>query len=151
MLRCGFVAALSASIAVAAGGDDSVRFSKGDLPLILTVPHDGTVVPHDVPARKPENLARDKVNRDVGTAPLAERIAKRLEEQLGKRPYLVIERIERKYLDVNRSEQDALQSPAMQPAYRAYHQQIAAYVAEIRDRFPSGALLIDVHGESKSR
>ena len=133
----------------AESGAESLRASKGELPLILTVPHDGTVAPAGVPVRVAENPARDVVTRDTGTAPLAERIARRLEERLGKRPYLVIARVERKFLDVNRPEKDALQSAAMLPAYRAYHAQVAAYVAEVRSRFPSGALLIDVHGQSE--
>jgi N-formylglutamate amidohydrolase len=36
----------------------------------------------------------------------------------------------------------------MRPAYRAYHDQVAAYVAQLRSGFPSGSLLIDMHGQS---
>ena len=54
----------------------------------------------------------------------------------------------RKYLDANRSQQDAMQSPHALPAYRAYHDQIAAFIAEAKRRFPAGALLVDVHGQA---
>ena len=43
---------------------------------------------------------------------------------------------------------DAVESVGLLPAYRAYHKQVAAYVAELRARFPGGALLIDVHGQA---
>ena len=86
--------------------------------------------------------------RDTGTRDLAERVASRLEERLGKRPYVVIAKFSRKYLDANRPEQEAMESQDALPAYRAYHDQIAAFVAEVKGQFPSGALLVDVHGQS---
>jgi N-formylglutamate amidohydrolase len=34
------------------------------------------------------------------------------------------------------------------PAYRAYHDQISAYISELKAKFPNGSLLLDVHGQS---
>jgi N-formylglutamate amidohydrolase len=34
------------------------------------------------------------------------------------------------------------------PAFKAYHEQIAAYISEVKAKFPAGALLVDVHGQS---
>lgn len=94
-----------------------VLASPGTLPLILTVPHDGDDYLGLIPAR-----SKGEVVRDAGTRELAERVAAALEQRLGKRPYLVVARFSRKYLDANRAEQEAMES--------------------------AGALLIDVHGQA---
>lgn len=137
-----FVAALpNASHAYDATG--MVVASQGTLPLILTVPHDGVESLDLVPVR-----TKGTVARDAGTRELTERIAAHLEKRIGQRPYIVIARFSRKYLDANRTEQDAMESPDALPAYRAYHDQIARFVADVKSRFPAGSLLIDVHGQS---
>lgn len=115
----------------------------GMLPLLLTVSHDGADFLGLFPHR-----TKGVTVRDVGTRELAERVADHLEKQTGRRPYLVIAKVSRRQMDVNRAEGDAVESAGLLPAYRAYHEQVATYVAELRARFPSGALLIDVHGQS---
>lgn len=120
-----------------------VESSKGDLPLILTVPHDGGEFLGLIPVR-----TKGAVVRDAGTRDLAERVASLLEERLGKRPYVVIAKFSRKYLDANSAEQDAMESQDALPAYRAYHDQVSTFVAEIKSKFPAGALLVDIHGQS---
>lgn len=122
----------------------TVVSSKGTLPLILTVPHDGGEFLGLMQQRK-----KGVVLRDSGTRELAERTASMLESKSGKRPYLVIARFSRKYLDANRSEEEAMESKDALPAYRAYHDQIAAYISEVKAKFPDGSLLVDVHGQSE--
>ena len=131
--------------AVAHAYDASAVFDAkaGSLPLLLTVPHDGAEFLGLFPHR-----TKGVTVRDVGTRELAERVADHLEKQTGRRPYLVIARVSRRQMDLNRAEVDAVESAGLLPAYRAYHEQVAAYVAELRARFPAGALLIDVHGQS---
>lgn len=121
-----------------------VAASRGTLPLILTVPHDGGEYLGQMPARTGGVLVRDS-----GTATLAEHVAAALETRLGQRPYLVLARFSRKYLDANRIEAEALETPAALPAYQAYHGRIASYLGELRTRFPGGALLLDVHGQGR--
>lgn len=122
--------------------------TEGALPLLLTVPHDGDVLLGSTALRTPGNRPQDKVTRDFGTRKLAEQIAEQLNARLGRRPYLVIARVSRNYLDVNRVQQDAMRSPDALPAYLAYHDRIAGYVDALRQQFPAGALLVDIHGQS---
>ena len=70
---------------------------------------------------------------------------------LGAEPYLVAARFSRRYIDANRAEADAIESADLQPVYRAYHKHIAAYILEIRQKFPGGALLLDIHGQGEDR
>jgi N-formylglutamate amidohydrolase len=118
--------------------------SAGSMPLILTVPHDGGDSIGWVGVRTQGTNVRDVDTRD-----LAEEVAEVIQKKTGKRPYLVIAKISRKYIDVNRPEEDAIESPDAAPAYRAYHAKVAAYVAEVSAKYPKGALLIDVHGQSE--
>lgn len=120
-----------------------VDVSQGTLPLILTVPHDGGEFLGLLPVRTKGALVRD-----AGTRDLAERVASLLESRTGKRPYTVIAKFSRKYLDANRSEHDAMESQDALPAYRAYHHQISSFISEVKAKFPGGALLVDVHGQS---
>lgn len=115
---------------------------RGDLPLILTVPHDGEKHVGFVAARSTGTSLRD-----AGTRELAERTARLIEQRTGRRPYLVVAEFSRKFVDANRPEHEAIDSQDALPAYRAYHDQVATFIAEIKSRFPAGALLIDVHGQ----
>lgn len=117
--------------------------SRATLPLILSVPYDGGEPSGLLPVRK-----KRAVVRDAGTRDIAERVASILEARTDKRPYPVIALFSRKYLNANRSEQDAMESEDALPAYKACHEQIAAYISEVKATFPAGALLVDVHGQS---
>jgi N-formylglutamate amidohydrolase len=122
-----------------------VSATPGTLPLLLTVPHDGGQSLGAVPPR-----TRGTVLRDAGTADLAERVAGALHGRTGARPFLVVARFSRKFLDANRTEAEAMESDLALPAYLAYHGRIAAYVAELKAMHPQGALMVDVHGQSQA-
>jgi N-formylglutamate amidohydrolase len=139
------IASIAAALPAAAAADNPlVISSEGSLPLLLTVPHDGDEPIGSVPAR-----TAGATVRDLGTRPLAEKVASLLEQRLKARPRLVIARFSRKYLDANRAEQDAMQSVEALPTYLAYHAEVARHVAELRAAFPQGALLLDIHGQSE--
>lgn len=145
MHRRSLVLASVASVlpSIAAAENPLVISSEGLLPLLLTVPHDGDEPIGSVPVRTTGAMVRD-----LGTRPLAEKVASLLERQLSARPRMVIAKFSRKYLDANRAEQDAMQSAEALPVYQAYHSEIARHVAELRAAFPQGALLLDIHGQS---
>jgi N-formylglutamate amidohydrolase len=139
------LASLAAALPGKATADSPlVISSEGSLPLLLTVPHDGDEPIGSVPAR-----TAGATVRDLGTRPLAEKVASLLEQKFKARPRLVIARFNRKYLDANRAEQDAMQSVEALPTYLAYHAEVARHVAELRAAFPQGALLLDIHGQSE--
>jgi N-formylglutamate amidohydrolase len=138
------IASIAAALPATAADNPLVISSEGSLPLLLTVPHDGDEPIGSVPAR-----TAGATVRDLGTRPLAEKVASLLEQRLKARPRLVIARFSRKYLDANRAEQDAMQSVEALPTYLAYHAEVARHVAELRAAFPQGALLLDIHGQSE--
>lgn len=140
----GLLCTLASLSARAYDPDDTFVAVAGNMPLILTVPHDGGDSIGWVGVRTQGTNVRD-----VGTRDLAEEVADLIQKKSGRRPYLVIAKISRKFIDVNRAEPEAIESPDAAPAYRAYHARVAAYVAEVSEKFPKGALLVDVHGQSE--
>jgi N-formylglutamate amidohydrolase len=61
----------------------------------------------------------------------------------------VIAYFHRRYIDANRPEAEAYEHPDGRPPYLAYHQSIREFVRETRERYPEGALLLDIHGQSE--
>ena len=140
-LIAGSLAALLAFAAHAASHDLVVARS-GALPIILTAPHGGTSPVGAVKEREAGTKSRDAYTLEV-----TEALEKRIAQRLGAAPYIVAARFSRKYIDANRASYEAYEDPAARPAYDAYHQHIREYLAEIRTRFPRGALLLDIHGQ----
>jgi N-formylglutamate amidohydrolase len=116
----------------------------GDLPILITVPHGGT---EPIPGVAPRQ--RGVVRADGGTLDVAQALTDRLERELGARPYLVAARFHRRFADANRAEPQAIESAAARTSYAQYHARIGDFVAQLRARFPNGALLIDLHGQNE--
>lgn len=134
--------ALSVTATARAAGADLVEAHPGNLPLILTAPHDGDRQPDFAPRRGTGTTVRD-----LHTAELALNVARRIQELTGAAPYVVIARFARQYADANRDPDEAVETEQARPAYAAYHAQITSWVEEVRARFPQAALLVDVHGQ----
>ena len=66
-------------------------------------PHGGRKPVPDVPERLGKGLTNFQTVLDANTAELVDVFATELEEQLHGKPWLVVARFERKYLDANRS------------------------------------------------
>jgi N-formylglutamate amidohydrolase len=133
-----------AGSAFAAEPESLIVARAGDLPILLTAPHGGLKEVPGVPLRRSGIRGTD-----TNTMELAEAVSAHLERSLGARPYLVAAQFSRKYIDANRAIGEALESPAAQPAYMAYHDQIRAYLAHMKQRSSHGVVLIDVHGQSE--
>lgn len=121
--------------------------AAGGLPIILTAPHGGRAALPGVAERQGAGAARFNAKIDTNTDLLTEKLADALEQRLGKRPYVVIARFHRKYLDANRRPEDAFESPAATATYEAYHAAIAAACQEVTARWGRGVVL-DIHGQA---
>lgn len=142
-LLCFLLIHAIAGIAWAAGQDSAIIARAGSLPILLTAPHGGW---ESVPGVTPRS--RGTTLTDTHTIELMEALAKHLESNLGAKPYVVAARFSRKFIDANRPEGEAFDLPEAKPAYEAYHNQIRLFISQIKERFPRGALLLDIHGQS---
>jgi N-formylglutamate amidohydrolase len=142
LLASASLAALGLAARDAAAAPGAVEVRRGDLPLLLTVPHDGGESIPGVPPR------RNGVSvRDAETLPLARAVAHDVIVALGARPYFVAACFSRRHVDANRAPAQAYEVPAAASFYEAYHGAVREAVADLRARFPRGALLLDVHGQ----
>lgn len=139
-----FLAVLTATVDLqAADISDLIVIKAGNLPIVLTAPHGGQ---NEVPGAGTRTSG--VVSRDAHTLELTEALAKKLKDILGAEPYVVAAKFHRKYIDANRAETAAFEDANARPVYLAYHRQIREYVDEVRQKYPSGALFLDIHGQS---
>jgi N-formylglutamate amidohydrolase len=127
-----------------------VTFTRGTLPIILTAPHDGMETVPGTPPRTGVGTGvapnRFVIVRDVNTGALTEAIGAAMERELGGRPYVVIARFHRRFIDANRPPADGFEHPGAKPHYDAFHGAIDAASDEIRRTWGRG-LLLDIHGQ----
>lgn len=133
---------------------DFVSVQRGDIPIILSAPHGGVESLPGVPERKGEGLEKGArgffAGRDTNTELLADALAKALEKRVGKKPYFVVARFHRKFIDANRPPEIAVEHPRAREVYDHYRGTLAKYCDEVRERFGHG-LLLDLHGQGASR
>jgi N-formylglutamate amidohydrolase len=118
----------------------------GMLPIILSAPHGGRQAIPGVPVRSGVGVVQFATGRDNNTDELAETIARRLEQKLNAKPFLIVARFERRYLDANRPSESAYESMEAKPYYDGYH----GALREARDRVSrewGRGLLLDIHGQ----
>jgi N-formylglutamate amidohydrolase len=123
-----------------------VSITSGQLPIIVSAPHGGKEAIAGVSQRQGTGVERFNVGRDTRTDDLAELVALELEKQLHAKPFGVIARFERKYLDVNRSSDAAFESGEVKRHYETYHAALRDFTQRVKAQWGSG-LLLDIHGE----
>ena len=118
----------------------------GMLPIILSAPHGGRQSIPGVPLRSGAGVVQFATGRDNNTDELAETIAQRLEQKLDAKPFLIVARFERKYLDANRPSESAYESAAAKPYYDSYHGALREAHDRVSGEWGRG-LLLDIHGQ----
>jgi hypothetical protein len=139
-----------------------VEIVLGSLPIIVSVPHGGSLRQSEIPDREgctdlPVGPGEDgracTSTTDPDTIELARAISSAFEGETGRRPHLVICHLHRAKVDANREIGEATQGhPGAALAWRAYHDGIGAAARDVVARYGSG-LYIDLHahGHPSSR
>lgn len=122
-----------------------IEYTQGTYPLIIVAGHGGSDSPDNWVVRNgPEAM----VEKDVYTAPISRGVVSTMQTRYGRRPYLIVNRIHRKYVDVNRpAGAKAFESAEGKSVYTSYHKAIARAVREAVQRW-GFAFLVDVHGQT---
>jgi N-formylglutamate amidohydrolase len=125
-----------------------VEWQAGQMPLLITCSHDGRRRPEGVPERPDEQPGCPRVRKqaDLSTRAIALGVSAAVEARTEVRPFAVIARFHRRYIDANRSRKCAFASPNASPHYREYHRLIRLAIGSIRTAFPRRGLLVDLHG-----
>tara|TARA_B110000483_G_scaffold120143_1_gene145113 strand:+ start:462 stop:1382 length:921 start_codon:yes stop_codon:yes gene_type:complete len=124
--------------------DDYVIFKTGNIPLLIIAPHGGDLKPQWLDDRNCEN---SKIVQDRYTLEIALQIEQEL-NTLGFQPFLVLSKMHRIKIDLNRSLETALcKDKSAMPLWMVFHNQIDIFQNEISSSYGRG-LIIDLHGQS---
>jgi hypothetical protein len=128
------------------GRNAYVEFRAGELPIIVSVPHGGTLEPAEMPNRSGGTRVTD-----MATEELARAVAAALRLRTGREPSLVVCRVKRLKLDVNRDVAEGAQgNPYAEQAWSEYHAFAGAAGALAAGRH-GRALVIDLHGHGHQK
>lgn len=127
--------------------DEFVEFKTGNIPLILSVPHGGTLRPNEIPDR----TCNDAVNVvDEFTIELAEAIMVEF-AKTDLRPYFIVDKMHRSKLDANRNREDATCGNSnAQAVWDLFHGHIKTSITAVNAKFQKG-LFIDLHGHGNPK
>ncbi|MCC7003849.1 MAG: hypothetical protein IT357_16955 [Gemmatimonadaceae bacterium] len=122
-----------------------VNSSDGTIPLVIIAPHGGDLAPTELPDR---DCAGCETVNDANTQALALEIADAFERRVGRRPFVVINRLHRRKFDANRDQGEATDDHApLFPLWTLFHQRIDSAKARAL-RVHTRALVIDLHGHA---
>lgn len=138
-----FLSLVAAVRAAQFGTDRYIEYRPGDLPLVLTSPHGGSLTPDTIPDRK-----EGVTSKDVFTQELTLALSDALHAATGRRPHVILSHLHRRKLDPNREVKEAAAGqPPAERAWREFHDFIrAANAAAVAGH--GFAFLIDVHGHA---
>ena len=145
-----FSATATAPVAGASylGRSGYVEYLPGELPIIISAPHGGSLAPEEI---------RDRVSgtavQDPNADDLARRIAAALAALTGRRPHLVLLHLHRKKLDANREIEEAAEGdPRAERAWHEYHRWIETAERTVSREHGRGFYVdVHVHGHSVPR
>ncbi len=119
-----------------------IEFNQGNIPLIISVPHGGTLKCPFIPKR-----SRGIFGIDKGTIEFTKDLIKKIENLDSKSPSYIISKIPRSKIDLNRDEDDAYNQNSLfaREIYTFYHNKIRDLILD-NLRIFNYSLLIDIHG-----
>lgn len=123
------------------GTSEYVEYLPGDLPVVVSAGHGGSLRPASIPDR-----TQGVTTQDRNTVELALRLADAFEERLGGRPHVVVSHLHRVKLDPNRELGEAAEGNTIAGrAWWEYHAFLDAARADVQADH-DGGLYVDLHG-----
>ncbi|MFX1391138.1 MAG: hypothetical protein ACFE9Z_13820 [Promethearchaeota archaeon] len=131
-----------------------IEFKEGNIPLIFSVPHGGSLDCDSIPQRSNGILGIDKGTMQLTIDLVKEIKLKYKEQQLKKKwPFYIISKLRRSRIDLNRQESNAFDQNSFigREIYNFYHSKILKWI-NVNLQIFDKCLLIDIHGfEKKDR
>lgn len=132
---------------------DYLEFQKGTIPLIISVPHGGTLECENIPKRSHGILGIDGKTVEIAKKLMGLIRANFREQNLeSKFPSYIISKVRRSKIDLNRNEAEAFNPSSIiaREIYISYHNKLREFVIDNLNFF-SRSLLIDIHGFEKEK
>jgi len=125
------------------GRSNYVEYIAGDMPLIVSAPHGGTLHPLEIADRK-----RGEFTSDAHTEELARAVQRRFHDHFGHSPHVIICRLDRRKVDCNRPiEEGAGPDPGARQAWSDFQNFIEVARSNVLASTGTG-LYVDLHGQS---
>ena len=122
---------------------DMIKVSSGDIPLVISAPHGGTLTPNEIPNRSCSGIT---TVRDRNTTELADEIKYQMKQDYGVEPYVVSSLIHRKKIDLNRDVDLATCGHTIgKEVWQEYHRKVEEAIQSAIEEY-GGAIFIDLHG-----
>jgi Secretion system C-terminal sorting domain len=126
------------------GANQYTEYHPGNLPVVISVPHGGSLSPSGIPDRTCNNAVADM---DANTIELGNQIDSAFVNATGCHPYLIVCNLSRAKLDCNRNLADgACGNAAAENAWTEFHGFIDSAQASAKSKFGGKAFYIDLHG-----
>ncbi len=124
------------------GRNNYVEYISGELPIVISAPHGGDLLPEEINTR-----SYGVVKADKNTAQLAFALKDALKKLTGKAPHVIISHLHRSKLDPNRALEEAAQGNEFaEQAWREFHQFID--FANQKVSTEQKGMYFDLHGHS---
>jgi hypothetical protein len=138
------VIAIQAKAQVIYGVNQYTEYHKGTLPIVISVPHGGSLVPSSIPDR----TCNSAVNvSDENTIELAHQIDSSFVKATGCHPHIIYCNLHRSKLDCNRNLSDgACANAEAEQAWNEFHQYIDTAQTTALNHDNQKAFYIDLHG-----
>ncbi len=125
-----------------------IKFQKGNIPLIISIPHGGTIKLRDIPKRRNGVIGIDKATIELGKD-IITNIEEKIQNSkiLSSKCYFIISKIHRSRIDINRSPEKAYNqnSKLARKLYYLYHKKLKKYISH-SIKHNGYTILIDIHG-----
>jgi hypothetical protein len=125
------------------GTNRYIKVLPGNMPLVISVPHGGYLLPDEIPERACLNCAK---NQDIFTIEIGLGIREAIYKKTGYYPYLIINNLHRTRLDPNRNIGEAAAgNKNAEQVWTEFQNFIDSSTREVQKAFGKG-LYIDLHG-----
>ena len=123
------------------GRNKYIEFHPGSLPIIISAPHGGNLIPSEIPDRTYGTMVTDSNTKELTLA-----IKNAFLSKLGKTPYVIINNLKRTKFDANRDSIEGAQGNIYaRRAWEEFHYYINESKKMIQQDFNYG-LFLDIHG-----
>ncbi len=132
------------SAQIISGTNGYVEYHPGDIPIVISVPHGGYLMPAQIPDRSCQNPV---FAQDAFTLELAQRIDSSFREMTGCRPHIIYCMLHRRKLDANRNlSAAACGQPDAVQAWTEYMDFITQAQQAATAQYGGKVFFIDLHG-----